>query len=409
MISSVEKVDDYDYDKEGSEGDVAEEPVDFPEGGTRAWMTVIGSFVFQFSSYGYVNAFGVYNDYYVRIYLGEKYTSSQISWIGSAQIFLCLVMGLVSGRAFDAGYFYPIIICGTLLFSFSLFMLSLSRPEQYYQVFLAQGLANSIAIGMLYLPSLAIVSHYFRRRRALVLGISAAGSAVGGAIHPIMLNQWFHGPAGFHNGVRASAALNLGLMLISTPLMRPRLQPKTHRGSALINFRKFIREPAFTLTAFGMLFMIMGLYFPIFFVQLYSIKQGINPTLAFYSELTCTAKQLTILNGGSAVGRVVPTLGVKKYGVVNGVLACSISCTILIFCVLAVKNAVGIVLFASIYGIFSGAYIGLLGPMLALLAKSDSEIGERMGICFSVTGAYPKNITRQCRLSVSSAVWRPDR
>ncbi len=66
-----------------------------------------------------------------------------------------------------------------------------------------------------------------------------------------MLNQLFHGRAGFHNGVRASAALNLGLMLISTPLMKPRLRPKTHSGSALINIRKFIREPAFTLTALG--------------------------------------------------------------------------------------------------------------------------------------------------------------
>ena len=44
------------------------------------------------------------------------------------------------------------------------------------QVFLAQGLANSIAIGLTYVPTLAIVSHYFRRRRAFVLGISAAVS-----------------------------------------------------------------------------------------------------------------------------------------------------------------------------------------------------------------------------------------
>lgn len=29
---------------------------------------------------------------------------------------------------------YHIIICGVLLFGFSLFMLSLSQPEQYYQV-----------------------------------------------------------------------------------------------------------------------------------------------------------------------------------------------------------------------------------------------------------------------------------
>ena len=66
-----------------------------------------------------------------------------------------------------------------------------------------------------------------------------------------MLNKLFHGRAGFHNGVRASAALALGLMLISIPLMKPRLQPKTHRGNTLVNYCKFMREPAFALTALG--------------------------------------------------------------------------------------------------------------------------------------------------------------
>ena len=46
-VCDVEKVDDYDYDKGGSEEDVAEEPIDFPEGGTRAWMAVVGRFDFR--------------------------------------------------------------------------------------------------------------------------------------------------------------------------------------------------------------------------------------------------------------------------------------------------------------------------------------------------------------------------
>ncbi|KAF8657144.1 hypothetical protein AX14_007916, partial [Amanita brunnescens Koide BX004] len=244
----VDKADDYDHDKEG---EAFEDPSNFPEGGLRAWMTLVGSFLFQFCAFGYTNAFGVYNDYYVRIYLGGKYSSSQISWIGSIQVFLSLFVGLISGRAFDIGYFYHIAISGLLLFSFSLFMLSLSQPEQYYQVFLAQGLGNSIAIGMTYVPSLAIVAHYFRRRRPFMLGISAAGSAVGGAIHPIMLNRLFHGRAGFHNGVRASATLTLGLMVISTLLMKPRLPPKRRGGSLLVSIRTFMREPPFVLTALG--------------------------------------------------------------------------------------------------------------------------------------------------------------
>ncbi|KAF8701693.1 hypothetical protein AX14_000339, partial [Amanita brunnescens Koide BX004] len=374
--STIGKVDNCDYDKE----DPGREPADFPEGGLRAWMTLIGSFLFQFCSFGYTNAFGSYNDYYVRIYLGEKYTSSQISWIGSVQIFVILLMGLVSGRAFDAGYFYHIVIGGALLFGFSLFMLSLSQPGQYYQVFLAQGLANSIAIGMLYIPSLAIVSHYFSHRRALAYGVSQAGAALGGAIHPIMLNQLFHGRTGFHNGVRASAGFNLGLMMIGILLMKPRLPPKRHDGNLLISFRTFMRELPYVLVILSTFLTFMGIYFPLFFLQLDAIERNVNPTLAFYS--------LTILNGVSIIGRIIPSLPVvvHKFGVINALLICSICCTILVFCFLAVKSVVGVVLFASAYGFCNGAYINFLALAFTVLAKRDSEIGERMGIGFALSG-----------------------
>lgn len=98
----------------------------------------------------------------------------------------------------------------------------------------------------------------------------------------------------------------------------------------------------------------------------------------------------------------MPNLVVNKYGVMNTIVICSICCTILIFCFLAVKNAVGIVFFAAVYGFFGGGckgdelqspsnsnlrtVIGLLTPTLAVQAKKDSEIGERIGICFALAG-----------------------
>ena len=65
--------------------------------------------------------------------------------------------------------------------------------------------------------------------------------------------------------------------------------------------------------------------------------------------------QLTILSGCSALGRVVPNLGVNKYGVTNAITICSMCCAILIFCILAAKGSVGIIVFGSLYGFFTGA------------------------------------------------------
>ncbi|KAG8764459.1 hypothetical protein FRC12_008097 [Ceratobasidium sp. 428] len=45
---------------------------DVPEGGFTAWMTVAGSWLILFCTFGYLNAFGVFQDYYVRDYMTNK-------------------------------------------------------------------------------------------------------------------------------------------------------------------------------------------------------------------------------------------------------------------------------------------------------------------------------------------------
>ncbi|GLB39004.1 putative major facilitator superfamily protein [Lyophyllum shimeji] len=211
------------------------------------------------------------------------------------------------------------------------------------------------------------------------MGISSSGSALGAAIHPIMLNKLFHGRVGFRNGVRASAGLNLGLLAIALLLMRPRLPPSPRKqGSLSQNFKTFFREPAYVSTIAGLFLLLTGLYFPIFFIQLEAIKNGLSPDFAFYT--------LVILNGVNTIGRVLPTILVRRFGVFNLMIFSMLVLGTLIFCVLAVKDVPGTVVFTILYGFFSGSYAGLLGPMLASLAKKDSEIGARVGLCFTFTG-----------------------
>ncbi|KAF9045397.1 major facilitator superfamily domain-containing protein [Panaeolus papilionaceus] len=351
----------------------------FPDGGWRAWSVVVGVFLSQFCTFGYTNSYGVYNDFYVREYLGKTSTSSQISWIGSVQLWLVLSSGIFSGRAFDAGYFYPIMIAGAALFLFCIFMISISQPEQYYQLFLAQGLGMGIAVGAMYIPSLGIIAHYFQKRRSLALGLATTGSGVGGAVFPIILNKWFHGSLGFHSGVKASGGLTGGLLIIALILMKPRYPPNPKKAiSTFQSFRTFLRDYTYVLMIIGMGTILAGLYYPIFFVQLNAIKNGINPTLAFYT--------ITILNGASVVGRVIPNLFVHKTGPFNMIIPCIFISALLVFCTLAVDNAPGTIIFAILYGFFSGSYISLLAPVIASTATKDSEIGARLGVCFTFTG-----------------------
>jgi hypothetical protein len=85
-----------------------------PNGGTKAWLQVLGAFFLNFNTWGLLNAFGVFQAEYSTGLLSSS-SQSAISWIGSIQAFLMLVVGVLCGRALDAGYFYPDIITGAFL------------------------------------------------------------------------------------------------------------------------------------------------------------------------------------------------------------------------------------------------------------------------------------------------------
>ncbi|KAJ4355487.1 uncharacterized protein N0V89_003503 [Didymosphaeria variabile] len=74
---------------------------DIQEGGARAWLTVVGSALVYFASFGFMNSFGYFQDFYQTDYLYE-YSSSTISFIGTLQISLMYIVGPVAGALFDS-------------------------------------------------------------------------------------------------------------------------------------------------------------------------------------------------------------------------------------------------------------------------------------------------------------------
>ncbi|KAJ2926964.1 hypothetical protein H1R20_g10157, partial [Candolleomyces eurysporus] len=223
-----------------------------------------------------------------------------IGWIGGMQLFLNFIIGVISGKLFDKGYFRYLFVASILLHALALFALSLTQAGKYYQVFLANGAAFGAASSLLYVPSLSIVTHHFQRRRAVVLGLASSGSALGrsqslvlsfaqsltfpgktGAVlHPIMLNKFFNGRVGFHNGIRISAALNIFLLLAAFAMMRTRLPPKNIQRFPVEDW--ILKEPEYTLALAVCVFSFFALFFPVFYIQFYAISRGVQRSVAFY-------------------------------------------------------------------------------------------------------------------------------
>ncbi|KAF4623674.1 hypothetical protein D9613_001514 [Agrocybe pediades] len=343
-----------------------DEDEDFREGGLRGWLCVAGA---------YSNSFGIYQDYYTRIYLTDV-SSSAISWIGSVNSFVVIASGgLYAGALYDRGYFYYLLYGGSFLTSFSLFMLSLAKPNHIYQNFLAQAIGHGIGAGMMYVPSVAVLSLYFRRRRALVMTIVASGSSFGALIHPIMLNNLIHTRLGFSGATRISAAIISFCLLVACLLLRPRLPPpkvKPSMGSVLSSFYR--NDLPYTAVSAGLFFFTTGFYFPLYYLQLDGIKHGLSDEFSFYA--------IVILNASNFIGRLVPGLLINALGTVNMVVASALSASAVIFGMIGLKSVTSVVLIAVSYGFMAGVFVTLQGPLIASITTDLSHLGTRLGVAY---------------------------
>ncbi|KAG2049558.1 MFS general substrate transporter [Suillus hirtellus] len=350
---------------------------EFPEGGLAAWSTAFGSFLILFCGWGYTTSFGVYQDFYTQHYLTNK-TQFAISSIGSFNAFLGTAVSIVAGSLYDRGYFYHLVIIGSFLQGFSIFMLSFAKPNQYYQILLTQGLCSGVALGLLYVPSLAVVSHYFKRKRTLVMTLVIPGSSLGAIIHPIMLNNLLNGQLGFANTVRASAGMVSTLLLIACLCMRTRLDPPTTPVNYIAAAKKCLHDVPFIFALSGSFLVQIGFYYPLFFLQLDSVKHGVSIDFSFYS--------LVILNVSSCVGRVTSGYIAAYTGVPNLTVISAIMCGSVILGTIGLSSLTSVVILGVLYGYSSGVYNAMVGPLVAVLTPDPSELGGWMGICFFVGG-----------------------
>jgi MFS family permease len=124
-----------------------------------------------------VNTFGVYQTFYDSSQTIFSDSPSNISWIGSIQAYLLLLVGIGTGPLYDKGHFRALVSMGSFLVVFGMMMTSISKT--YWEVMLAQAVCIGIGCGCLFVPSVAILPTYFSTKKAFATGIAASGSSFG--------------------------------------------------------------------------------------------------------------------------------------------------------------------------------------------------------------------------------------
>ncbi|XWW99887.1 hypothetical protein V2A60_007901 [Cordyceps javanica] len=341
-----------------------------PDGGWVAWTQCFIGHMVIFTTWGWANSFGSFQAYYTTLL---DRSPSQVSWIGSLNVFLLFFVGTFTGRLTDAGYFRAVFLTGTGLLAIGIF--ATAQCATYTQFLLAQGVCIGVAHGCLFCPTLAVLSTYFHRRRALAVGIAACGSATGGLVFPSMIRQLLPS-VGFSWTVRAIGFVQVAVVAAANLGVRTRIRPR--KAGPVVEWQAF-KELEYTFYAAGAFFNFWGVYFAFFYVSAYS-RDALNPPLSYPESLNL----LLILNGVGIIGRIAPNFIADRIGAVNVFIPTSIIASLLVYCFMAIESPTGLYAWVVIYGIVGAGIQSLFPAALSFLTTDLRKLGVRMGMVFTI-------------------------
>ncbi|KAM3512697.1 hypothetical protein MY11210_003650 [Beauveria gryllotalpidicola] len=342
-----------------------------PDGGTVAWLAVLGGFCTVFASFGWINCIGIFQDYY-KSNLLKAYSPSTVAWIPSTESFMLFFGGPLVGKLTDElGPRIPILI-GSFLHIFGLMMTSIST--QYYQIFLAQSVCSALGCSFLFYAPIAAIGTWFSQHRALAFGIITAGSSIGGVVLPIMVNHLVD-QVGFGWAMRCTAFLMLGILVVGNLTIKSRLPPLGRKFDVNDFISPFSERP-FLLLSIGGFIIYLGGFLPFNFIITQAKAEGMSPHLAMY--------MVSIVNAASTFGRILPAHFGDRYGVFNVMIIFgSLSAVFTLAVWLPARSNAALIAFAVLYGFTSGCTLSIIPAMVASISPDISKMGSRNGSLYA--------------------------
>ncbi|GJE96906.1 MFS general substrate transporter [Phanerochaete sordida] len=364
--AAAEKFADQDPEKQTSDSVVSASPAppQVPDGGLTAWLVVLASTLATFNTFGFINAWGVFQEYYQQTLLHDR-SSSTIAWIGSLQYALIFMTGLPLGRLFDKGWVKVPVTCATATLVTGTFLVA--QCTHYWHFLLCQGFFIGISCGFIMMPAVSVIPQWFRRRKGVAYSFVGIGSSLGGVIYPIVARKLIS-EVGFQWTMRIIGFMQLALLIPTCLFMARNFPPKENLPPlSLVHYR----NPAFSFYCAAGFVAYLGLFTVLTYIDVAARAAGQPDEFSFYL--------VAIANAGSTVGRLVGGVAADKLGPFNTITTGTFIAGIMTYAWPYATGAGALVIVALIYGAASGVFVGIFATPLAEMGDIQ-DFGQRMGL-----------------------------
>ncbi|XP_044739190.1 monocarboxylate transporter 10 isoform X2 [Chrysoperla carnea] len=351
-----------------------------PDGGTRAWLIMLGSFFCNGILFGVVNSYGLI---FVELKLnlqkaGVDEYSSKAALVGSLTIGTTFFLSPIAGILTDRIGIRRTTLLGGAIASGGMFLSSFLTEHVEYLYF-TYGIMFGLGASLAYTPSLVILGHYFQKYLGFVNGVVTAGSSTFTVIMPLILKNILP-TFGLENSLRILSLL-VGCIMLCALLFKP-IKIPTHTEYKDDTLKKIINVDIWKLPKY----VIWTLSIPIalfgYFVPYVHIKEFCN---VYFPNSDGTLPVICV-GITSGIGRLVFGY-IADSPKVNRILLQQISffsIGILTILLTFANSFVWLLVISLGMGLFDGCFISLLGPIAFDLCGKDGAtqaIGFLLGMC----------------------------
>ena len=329
----------------------------------RAWIVSGAAFAASFVAYGFLYAFGVF--------LRPIGSALGVGHAVMATVFSCMslsgyLLGPLTGDWADHVGPRKVMVAGAVVFTAG--VLVTAHAHSFAVALPALGIGVGSGLASVYVPSLAAVGEWFKKERAVALGIAVSGIGVGTLV-AAPLGAWLVREYGWRNTLTIEGLAGGAVLLISALFMfKPPVKVESEKGRSEVWAK--VRSRGFVLVFLSRLLSGIPVFVAMVYLPALATKEGVASVSA--------AALVGYIGAGSLLSRIGLNAAAEKIG---PILPFQFSCVLVaVACVIWMFafSYPALVVFVVVMGISYGG-VASLTPAVAIDLFGLESIGELLG------------------------------
>ncbi|GAB7354677.1 hypothetical protein MBLNU459_g5101t2 [Dothideomycetes sp. NU459] len=347
------------------------------DGGKGAWLFLFGACIIEVTAWGFPYCFGVFRSYFYDNPPFERESIVSVGGVlsnGVLQISLPFVIYYVNNFPRQRK---TIMWLGCVLCTSSAIGAGFAKTA--IQLVICIGLLYGIGAGMLFGPSIHLMSEWFRARKSLAYGaICAAGAAAGAGLPPVYtvcLGRYGYKVTLVGWGIVTFIVTSIGLFCVQ-PRVPVTVVPKPSKKDF-----DFLQKPLFYVILVATVVQALAHYGPSLYLPSFGNDFGLTPTQG--------SLLVSLLNLAQAIGQPLQgMLADHRQSFYIPMLISTIGASLEVFLIWGfARNLWSLVLFSLAFGSTAGGFAVLRPRFAAAIVGDEGEQDQQSLLIFAILTA----------------------